>query len=165
MSRKRTRRKHYALINPIALAIDGARTIGEDRLANIRALEQVAIEAFRSGAATTWHWRAIADMSNLAQALCEEGVGAQEVLPVALDVERHLGEAHERYLRTGRIGTTGPGLQAFRDLQEYHDLQRTSIDLSSYERAVVKTMNRIRSAHPSVKVCVGDTDQPKKEPA
>ena len=52
----------------------------------------------------------------------------------------------------GRMATNGPGLQAMRDLAEYHDLQRCAVDRSTYERAIVKTASRIRSGHPANKV-------------
>ena len=151
--RKRTRRKHYALINPVALAIDGAR-ITEDRLLDqLRMRELSAIQCFATGAATVDDWRTIADLTNLAQTMCAMGIGP-EVLPAAVAVEEVLNEAHQRYLTTGRMGTTGPGLHAMRDLQEWHHLQRTSVARSVYEAAIVRTSNRIRSAHPSVKVCI-----------
>lgn len=150
--RKHCRRKHYALSNPIALAIDGARVIDDGRLDRLRLLELSAIEAFATGAATVDDWRTMADVANLAQTMCAMGIGP-EVLPASLRVEEALGEAHQRYLATGRMSTTGPGLHAMRDLQEWHHLQRTSVARSVYEAAIVRTHNRIRSAHPSVKVC------------
>jgi len=151
--RKQCRRRHYALINPIALAIDGARITDDGRLDKLRLLELSAIDAFARGAATVDDWRTMADLTNLAQTMCEMGIGP-EVLPAALQVENVLGESHQRHAATGRMGTTGPGLHAMRDLQEWHHLQRTSVARSVYETAIQRTHNRIRSAHPSVKVCV-----------
>lgn len=150
--KKRCKRRIWPLGNAVTVAIQGACVMDEARLQKIRTIELMAIEAFRSGKATVSEWRSICDMSNLAQTLCEMGVGKSEVLPVAEDVERHLLEAYERHERTGKLGTTGPGLKAFADLYEYHDLQRLSVDLSTYEKAIVKTVNRIRSGHPDLKV-------------
>lgn len=152
--RKRTRRQHYALTNPVALAIAGARITEDSLLDQLRMRELSAIQSFATGAATVDDWRTVADLCNLAQTMCGMGIGP-EVLAPAEDVERVLGEAHERYLATRRMGTTGPGLHAMRDLQEWHHLQRTSVARSVYEAAIVRTSNRIRSAHPSVKVCIG----------
>ncbi|MCY1230130.1 hypothetical protein D9M72_425300 [compost metagenome] len=152
--RKQCRRKHYALTNPIALAIDGARVTDDVRLDKLRLLELSAIQAFATGAATVDDWRTVADLTNLAQTMCDMGVGP-EVMPSALQVESVLSEAHQRHAATGRMGTTGPGLHAMRELQEWHHLQRTSVARSVYEAAIVRTANRIRGAHPSVKVCIG----------
>lgn len=152
--RKRTRRQHYALTNPVALAIAGARITEDCLLDQLRTRELSAIHSFATGAATVDDWRTVADLCNLAQTMCGMGIGP-EVLEPALKVERVLGEAHERYLATNRMGTTGVGLDAMRHLQEWHHLQRTSVARSVYEAAIVRTSNRIRSAHPSVKVCIG----------
>ncbi|NDZ11502.1 hypothetical protein C7T35_01345 [Variovorax sp. WS11] len=92
------------------------------------------------------------------------GVGP-EALPAAEQVEEALGEANARFLATGRLGTTGQGLKAMRDLFEFHDLQRQSVDRSTYFRAIKKTADRIRSAHPSVKVYGGTAPSVSKEPA
>lgn len=35
-----------------------------------------------------------------------------------------LSDAHDRFKATGRMGLSGPAIQAMRDLAEYHDLQR-----------------------------------------
>ena len=152
--RKRTRRQHYALTNPVALAIAGARITDDGLLDQLRTRELSAIHSFSTGTATVDDWRTVADLCNLAQTMSGMGIGP-EVLQPALEVERVLGVAHERYLATGRMGTTGSGLNAMRHLQEWHHLQRTSVARSIYEAAIVRTSNRIRSAHPSVKVCIG----------
>lgn len=65
-----------------------------------------------------------------------------------------LSDAHDRFKATGRMGLSGPAIQAMRDLAEYHDLQRQSISRGEYERWIRKTADRIRSAHPSLKKTV-----------
>lgn len=151
--RKKCRRKHYALSNPIALAIAGACITDDGRLDKLRLMELSAIDAFARGAATVDDWRTVADLTNVAQTMCDMGIGP-EVLPAALQVESVLGESHMRYTATGRMGTTGLGLQSMRELQEWHHLQRTSVARSVYETAIERAHNKIRSAHPSVKVCI-----------
>jgi len=155
MSRKRTRRKVWPKLSGLHMAIAGASMMDDARLNYLRRIELDAIVAFRAGTATVEHWRALADIVNMAETLAGMGVGRDEVMPAVQAAQMHLEEAHERFLRIDRIVTTGPGLKAFEDLQEFHDLQRTSVDLSTYERAVQRAVNRIRSAHPSVKVCIG----------
>lgn len=156
--RKRCKRKHYALTDPVALAIDGARVIDDGRLDKLRLLELSAIQSFATGVATIDDWRTLADVSNLAQTMCGMGIGP-EVMPAARQVESVLTESHQRYAATGRVATTGPGLHAMRELQEWHHLQRTSVARSVYEAAIVRTMNRIRSAHHSIKVCIAASSQ------
>jgi hypothetical protein len=151
MSRKRCIRKVWPKVNTIALAISGASITTEADLDKLRLRELSAIESFSKGCATPFDFRDLCDMLNLAQTLGETGVGP-EVLPVCEAVEAELLAAKERHDQTGRLGITGEGLRALRDLYAYHDLQRTSIDRSQYERAISRTRNKIRGAHPSLKV-------------
>ena len=62
-------------------------------------------------------------------------------------------ELHElSFKATGRMGLDGPGLQALRELYAFHDLQRQSVSRSVYERAIVKTAQKVRGAAPELKV-------------
>jgi hypothetical protein len=148
MSRKKCRRKVWTLdegSSPVSIAISGACVIDDKRLAMLRAAEREALEAFRYGRATWKDWGCITALVQAARVLVEQGVGP-EVLPSVEAVERFLEAAQARHQATGRLGATGPDLQAVRDLFEYHDLQRTSVDLATYQRAVEKAINRARNA-------------------
>lgn len=151
MARKACRRKVWNLTNPISLAIEGACVMSRDKLTKIELLELQSIEAFRSGNAGLHDWRAICDLLNVAEEMANSGIGP-EVLEVCERVQETLIEAKERFERTGKMGTTAIGLNLFRALAEYHSLQRTSVDLSTYEKHIRKVANRIRSSHPSVTV-------------
>jgi Zn-dependent alcohol dehydrogenase len=145
MSRKQCRRKVWGLGDAVSVAIQGARVIDDRRLAALREVERTALEAFQFGRAEWKHWGAITGVVQAARVLVEFGVGP-EVMPTVEQVERFLEVAQARHEATGRLGATGPDLQAVRDLYEYHDLQRTSIDLATYQRAVEKAINRARHA-------------------
>jgi hypothetical protein len=43
------------------------------------------------------------------------------------------------------MGLDGAGIQALREVYEWHDLQRTSVARSIYEQMIEKTRNRIKS--------------------
>jgi hypothetical protein len=149
--RKRTVRRHYELVNPILHALAGCAITDTARLDKLRMVELSAIDAFAHGRATVQDWRAVSDLSNVAETMAEMGIGP-EALPSVRAVESALLEAHARHECYGRMATNGPGLQAMRDLAEWHDLQRTSVDRSTYERAIQRTANRIRSGHPANKI-------------
>jgi hypothetical protein len=55
-------------------------------------------------------------------------------------------------MATKAIRTADVGFSLCRPLPEWHHLQRTSVARSVDETAIKRTYNRIRSAHPSVKV-------------
>ncbi|MGJ7611135.1 MULTISPECIES: hypothetical protein [unclassified Variovorax] len=145
MSRKMCRRKVWGKGDAVSVAIAGARVIDDVRLAQLRQIERNALEAFQFGRAEWKDWGVITGVAQAARVLVEFGVGP-EVLPAINAVERFLEAAQARHATTGRIGATGPDLQVVRDLYEYHDLQRTSIDLATYQRAVEKAINRARNA-------------------
>jgi hypothetical protein len=125
MSRKHCRRKIYALVNPIALAIEGAAITDTAILDRLRLLELSALD----------------------------GIGP-EVLEVCKRAQEALSAGHERYQTHGTIGRVAGEYETLADLWQFHDLQRSSVSRSEYERAIKKTADRIRSLHPSVRVCI-----------
>lgn len=145
--RKKCRRKVYQKINPIQYAIEGAAITPERELDKLRQLELNVIEAFFKGEATEAHWHDILAMQSITVHLGKNGVGP-EVLETCRQVKVHLDEAMDRFKRIGKMGTTGPGLQSFRDLFEYHDLQRQSISRGEYERAIHAATIKIRFGKP-----------------
>jgi hypothetical protein len=147
--RKRTKRKVYALVNPITYVLDGIKVSPENRLNELRIRELEAIEAFAKGNATIRDWHDVNSVLSLTETMARNGVG-HEALEACQKAQDALIDAQQRYERTKRMGTTGLGLQAFRDLYEYHDLQRQSICRADYENFIQKTMNRIRSKAPEV---------------
>jgi hypothetical protein len=65
--------------------------------------------------------------------------------------EMHLLDAKDRWGRLGKMGSTGPGLQSFQDIIEYHELQRTAVSRSVYESHIKRVTDMIRSKSPKVR--------------
>ena len=151
MTRKKCKRKVWALIDPVALAIAGAAITDTASLDKLRMLELSAIEAFAKGRATPDDWRALADMLNVCETMARDGIGPEALEPCT-QAQEALGHAHARHKEGRPLLFTGPELNAVRDSFGYHDLQRSSVSRSTYEQAIQKTANRIRSAHPTLKV-------------
>jgi hypothetical protein len=148
--RKRTRRKVYALVNPISFAIQGAAISQEADLDKLRIRELAAIDAFARGAATIGDLHDINAILGLAETMAKAGIGREEVLPACAKAQEHLIDAARRFERTQKMGTTGLGLTSFRDLYAFHDLQRQSVSRSEYEKAIKATTDRIKSKAPDV---------------
>lgn len=83
-------------------------------------------------------------MMNISEVMAMDGVGP-EALPFCKRAQDALQEAALRYQNTMRMGLTGEGINALRDVFEYHDLQRRSIARSEYEKYIIKTRQRIMS--------------------
>lgn len=144
-------RKHYPLVNVVSLAISGATITRESDLDQLRMRELSAIECFAKGVAGPHDFRDIADMLNLSETMAEQGIEpeAKEAVQTA---QSALLAAKARFDAGGSLTLTAAGLTALRALYGWHDAQRTAIDRRTYEAAIAKTRNRIRSAHPSVRV-------------
>lgn len=147
--RKRTKRKVWALVNPIQHAIEGAAITPDTYLDKLRIIELAALEAFRTGKATLREWRDINAMNNVAETMARAGIGV-EVLSICMQAQDHLIESAKRFERIGKMGASGPALQCWRDLYDYHDLQRISVSRSEYETMIRKTTDRVRSKAPEV---------------
>lgn len=142
--RKRTKRKIWALIDPIQHGIIGAAITPRQTLNKLRFTEYAALESMVKGTGTIHDWRTLVDVLNLSEMMGRNGVGP-EVLPVCEKVQDSLHKAAMRYKETMRMGLDGPGIQAIRDLLEYADLQQSSIPRAEFERYVQKTKNYIKS--------------------
>lgn len=151
--RKKTKRKVWALVNPITHAIAGAAITDTASLDKLRLRELAAIEAFRTGRASKTEWLDMADLLNICETLARDGIGPEALGPT-LRAQESLAACHERHFDQGKsLALTGPELQSLREAFQYHDIQRLSISRSRYEQAIQKTANRLKGPHPDVKVC------------
>ena len=144
MSRKKCRRKVYPLINSLAHGLAGAAISDNAALDKLRLCELSAIDAMTKGMGTTEDWRWLADVVNISETMGKSGIGP-EVLPYCQEVQAALLEAADRYQKTGKMGLSGVGITKMKELWEYHDLQRTSVARSEYEKMIRKTANYIKS--------------------
>jgi hypothetical protein len=144
MTRKKTKRKHWNLVNPISHALVGASITQRDKLDKLRLLEYSALDAMTKGSGTISDWRTLVDVLNLSEMMGKNGVGP-EVLPICEKAQESLHKAAMRYQETLRMGLDGQGIKAIRELIEYADLQQGSISRSEFERYIQKTKDHIRS--------------------
>lgn len=137
--KKRCNRKIWSTaINPIAHAIAGAAIVDKDALNKLRLGELAALESMSKGTGEIQDWKTLVDMMNIAETMGKSGIGP-EILPYCANAQQGLQEAARRFEKTGKMGLSGPTIQALREVYEYHDLQRTSISRSTYEQMIEKT--------------------------
>jgi hypothetical protein len=149
--RKRTRRKIYdTTMCPVTHAIVGASITDEDSLNLLRKKENGSLEAFKTGAAQPHDWNNINAVVQLAESMAAANIGPEVMVHVKI-AEMHLIDAHDRWRRIGKMGSTGPGLQSFQDIIEYHELQRTAVSRSVYESHIKRVTDMIRSKSPKIK--------------
>ena len=142
--RNQTKRKFWKLIDPIRHAILGAGITQDHLLDKLRLTELASLDAMTRGLGTLQDWQELTDMMNISEVMALDGVGP-EVLPHCQQAQNALEQAALRYQSTMRMGLSGTGINALRDVFEYHDLQRRSISRSEYEKYIIKTRQRIMS--------------------
>jgi len=148
--RKATKRKIYDRVCPITHAIMGARITDDESLSVLRGKEYGSLEAFRTGSAGPQDWNNINAVVQLAESMAAANIGPEVMVHVKI-AEMHLVDAHDRYRRIGKMGSTGPGLQSFQDIIEYHELQRTAVSRSVYEKHIKRVTDMIRSKSTKIK--------------
>jgi hypothetical protein len=148
--RKQTRRKIWdTTINPIVHAMMGASITDEESLNILRKKESGSMEAFRNGSATKQDWNNINAVVRLAESMAAANIGP-EVMVHCKIAEMHLLDAQDRLKRLGKMGSTALGLQSFQDIIEWHELQRTSVPRSVYEKHIKRVTDMIRGRSPKI---------------
>jgi len=142
--RKRTIRKQWVLLNPITYALEGASITQRDKLDKLRVMEYSALDAITKGKGTVTDWHTLTEVLNLSETMARAGVGP-EVLPICEKAQEALHEAALRYQKTFKMGLTGEGIKAVRELIAFADLQQSSISRSEFEKYIQKTRNYIKS--------------------
>lgn len=147
MRKKSKRRPRPVLRNPLLYVMEGMAVTPDEDLNKLRMWELAALEAFRLGQAAMADWLRVRAMMKVAETMAKSGVG-EEVMSVCMQAQAHLTESADRYKRIGKMGASGPALQCWRDLYEYHDLQRTSIPRAEYEALIQKAFDQDRNDKP-----------------
>ena len=148
--RKQTKRKYWALINPLVHALEGATIAPRDKLDKLRLTEYSALDSITKGHGTIQDWHTLTQVLNLSETMARHGIGRDEVLPVCEKAQKALHEAALRYQKTNKLGLTGEGIKAIRELIQYADLQQSSISRSEFEKYIEKTRNYIKSNNHNV---------------
>lgn len=142
--KKRTRRKHYNLVNPLQYAISGACITDQAALDKLLMRELASLDAISKGKGGIQEWRDLADVLNLCQTMANSGIGP-EALPDCEKLEQDLILSAQRYEETKAMGLTAQGLKAAREVIDWHTLQRKSVARSVYEAMIKRTRDRIKS--------------------
>lgn len=135
---------------PVTHAMVGAAITDKESLDILRKKEDGSMAAFRNGAATKHDWNNINAVVSLAESMADAGIGP-EVMVHAKIAEMHLLDAQDRFKRLGKMGSTALGLLSFQDIIEYHELQRTSVARSVYEKHIKRVTDMVRSRSSKIK--------------
>jgi hypothetical protein len=135
---------------PVTHAMAGAAIADKESLDVLRKGENGSMAAFKNGTATKADWNNINTVVRLAESMAGAGIGPEVMVHVKI-AEMHLLDAQERFVRLGKMGSTALGLQSFQDIIEYHDLQRTSVARSVYEKHIKRVSDMVKSRSSKIK--------------
>ncbi|CAB4198217.1 hypothetical protein UFOVP1309_60 [uncultured Caudovirales phage] len=148
--RKKCRRKHYPLVNPIDTAIDGARISNPDLIEKVRDIERQMIQAIVGNTSNgLFAYKGLCEVLGVAETMARNGIGP-EVLPACEAAQMSLIKLKTRFEKWGKWDITPTELHTLNELIEWHDLQRQSISRGEYEKFLKNATNRMRSRAPKV---------------
>ena len=143
--RKKCHRKIWSTsIDAVAHAISGAGVTDQSSLNKLRIRELSAMESMTKGAGTIGDWQSLVDMLNICEMMATHGIGPEALVSCNI-AQESLAQAAKRFETIKRMGLNGEGIQAIKEVYEYHDLQRSSISRSKYEQMIQKTRNHLNS--------------------
>ena len=143
MSRKKCKRKVWALLNPLTHVIEGLQVTPDYKLDQLHTRELSALEAMIKGRATVQEWSDLVSVLNICEGMAMAGVGP-EALPDCQVMQAEMKAAAKRFDKTGKMGLTAQGIKAARSVIAYQDLQRRSITLAEYEKHIDRVTKRIQ---------------------
>ena len=143
LSRKKCKRKDWALLDPLAHVLDGLQVTPDYKLNQLHTRELSALEAMIKGHGGVQEWSDIVSVLNLCEGMAMAGVGP-EALPDCEILQAEMKAAAKRFDDTGKMGLTAQGITAARSVIAYQDLQRRSITLAEYEKHIDRVTKRIK---------------------
>jgi len=154
MTRKQTKRKHYPLnVNIVGRVISGVALVSQANNQRMRLLELSQIDALATGKGAWQDIAGMRDMTNLTQTMSDHGIGP-EALPACDAAEEAILAIIARYEKWQKVQATPAEAKALREVADYQDLQRQSVQVVDYERFVNITRARIDTGHWRVKEVV-----------
>jgi len=142
--RKQCKRRIWAKVNPLTYVLEGIKPVSDEKLDRLAMRELSSLEAMSKGKGGLQEWTDINNVLSLCETMANSGVGA-EALPSCKTLQDDLINSARRYEKTGKMGMTAQGIQAARDVIEYHSLQRQSVPLIDYER-VIQLVDRMQKS-------------------
>lgn len=143
MRKRGKHRNRVPATSPVELAVRNGNSIYEQSLNKLRNVELAAIDAFARGQAREQEWHDINALTGICMRAAKAGIGIEAI--EACEIAReHLRNDYLRFQATGKMGTTEPGLTAYRDVFAYMDLQRQSITEAQYHAIIQKTIRNLK---------------------
>lgn len=141
------RKPRPVYINAVQRAIESSRKIHEDDVKALKEAMTESFDAFRRGEDCENHWRATADVLNIAEALSDIGIcsdgGSRERIAAGHSA---LSVVAMRYQSRDTWALKADEMEALKEALWLHGAQLEHASLGEYEKAVKRVANRTRAA-------------------
>ena len=141
---KKPRKKYRPkpICSPCALVSYNNSKLREDEYTKVLLAMHSSMHSFTHGTATSQDWTNLAEVLNLAVVLDEQVWNSSYHEALDLGSKSHY-EAGCRYMRTNKMGYTGPELQAMNYALEIHEEQVRQMNLKELRIARNEALRRI----------------------
>jgi len=143
--RKSCKRKHWNTspgFSAVAHAINGACVIDDQILRDIQIRELSAIQSMQDHTATEQDLYDILALHSMAVVMAENGIGKFEVMPVCNQAKTAIANLIKRVEKWGKFDARESEITILRELWDWHDAQRKSIQRSDYDKYLKMAINK-----------------------
>ena len=152
-SRQRRSKRYVLHITPLETAIRNAATAPKQSRDLLATADLSTLETITRGKGRLSDFRYLVDISNLVEVLARDfRIGGEEVLAAVKEAEAAFLSCARRIEERGKIGFSGPELQAVREMLEWHQAQREAASRGVYLAAIKLLGARVKGGSVTVEM-------------
>lgn len=149
----RRSKRYVEFITPLETAIRNAATAPKQSRDQLTLAELSTLDAITRGKGRLSDFRMLVDACNLSEVLAKDyRIGGEEVLAAVKEAEKAFLSCARRIEATGRIGFSGPELQAVREMLEWAQAQREAASRGVYLAAIKLLKARVKGGSVTVEM-------------
>lgn len=166
MPRSHKPRKRYVPkrvdLDTIGLAIGRATVLNAEQRVKLNVSVIDALVAFRAGQGSRPHWMNLADAMNVAEAIAQAGIFADDRPDAYAAAQQVLAAVSDRHERGGSWTLRGPELTALDRGVQCHELQLDHVSQGELADAITHVKHRVSgalagNAAPGTRICTAGT--------
>ena len=152
-SRQRRSKRYVLHITPLETAIRNAATAPKQSRDLLATADLSTLETITRGKGRLSDFRYLVDISNLVEVLARDfRIGGEEVLAAVKAAEEAFLSCARRIEERGKMGFSGPELQAVREMLEWHQAQREAASRGVYLAAIKLLGARVKGGSVTVEM-------------
>lgn len=152
-SRQRRSKRYVLHITPLEMAIRNAATAPKQSRDLLATADLSTLNTITRGKGRLSDFRYLVDVSNLCEVLAKDyRIGGDEVLEAVKSAESAFLSCAARIEKTGKIGFSGPELQAVREMLQWAAAQREAASRGVYLSAIKLLSARVKGGSVTVEM-------------